>query len=424
MKSIQQIYNTIIESLVTERLLNRDIEQRIKTDKSYNPEALDFYKFLKTKNISYEFYHGTTQISYECMKKDGFIISPFLRGVGDFEKRKEEAYSEYDAGIKQIYFTTSYDNAEGYARRETNRWRDDKKFVKGITKKYNFSEDFIEKNNKPIILKIKIPLYLLTEISMHIYDEKYRNEFNINKEFRKVILNKKIPNEKKLENILKVIKNHYYNKYREGDEFTTSSILPISRINGMEFISTNKIKDDILHELTLAIDKNDVAKLSKLLNKNNIKKQKKELEYIISYLFEHNSKYDTVIYIYILDLIDINSDTAYDAFIKSIKNNNKIIIKYFIDKGIDIHKENDYALSAAAGANNFELVKYLIEHKANASAMNNNPLAEACIINNLEIVKYLIKYGAFPTDFIINHIVKNNGRDEIYNYLIGLKNKN
>jgi hypothetical protein len=51
-------------------------KEQLCPNKAVNKSALDFYKFLKTKNIILDFYHGTSDMAYEIMLKEGWMVSP------------------------------------------------------------------------------------------------------------------------------------------------------------------------------------------------------------------------------------------------------------------------------------------------------------------------------------------------------------
>ena len=360
MKTIKEIYNIVIESLITEKLLNRDIEQRIKTDKSYNPIALDFYKFLKTKNVTYQFYHGTSGVAWEMMKKDGYITSPFLRGTGEFEARKGSSVKE--KGINQVYFTTNYDISKQYADRECKKFKDVenfKDFINIAKSKYNFSDEFIEENNTPIILKITIPLYLLTEVVQCIYSEDYRNESGIAKKIAIIVLNEKKNNKKKLKELIEYIDN----TKNRNNEFTVIGLLPVSRVKGFEMVRT------------LTKNEEEIFKYSKLLI--NVA-YNGDLEKVKEYIEKG---------------ADIH--TRNDGALRGAAENGHLeVVKYLVENGADIHANYDEALRDAAGRGYLEIVKYLIQNGAKIKSLSDSALIRAIIGGHLEIIKYLLENGA------------------------------
>jgi len=64
-------------------------------------------------------------------------------------------------------------------------------------------------------------------------------------------------------------------------------------------------------------------------------------------------------------------------------------VKYLVDHGADIHATDDLALTNAARNGHLEVVKYLIEHGANIYAHAHEALRVATDNNHLEVVKYL-----------------------------------
>ncbi|AYV85138.1 MAG: repeat protein [Satyrvirus sp.] len=75
-------------------------------------------------------------------------------------------------------------------------------------------------------------------------------------------------------------------------------------------------------------------------------------------------------------------------------NNHLEIVKYVIEKGADIHAENDQALRKASRNGHLEIVKLLIEKGANIHAVNDGALHGASFNGHLEIVKLLTENGA------------------------------
>jgi len=114
-------------------------------------------------------------------------------------------------------------------------------------------------------------------------------------------------------------------------------------------------------------------------------------------------KEDLLKYLYEQLKIDIKSICGRDdetlLFI-ACKNRNLILVKYLIELGLDINKENDYGETPffnACESRNLELVKYLIKCGIDISKSNytlKTPLFYACESENVDIVKYLIKFGA------------------------------
>ena len=68
--------------------------------------------------------------------------------------------------------------------------------------------------------------------------------------------------------------------------------------------------------------------------------------------------------------------------------------KYFIEEGINIHADDDYALIYAAKNGYLEVVRYLIDKGVNIHADNDWALKYAAGNGHLEVVQYLIDKGA------------------------------
>ena len=68
--------------------------------------------------------------------------------------------------------------------------------------------------------------------------------------------------------------------------------------------------------------------------------------------------------------------------------------KYFIEEGINIHADDDWALISAAFNGYLEVVRYLIDNGANIHARNDDALRCAAQNGHLEVVQYLIDKGA------------------------------
>jgi len=69
-------------------------------------------------------------------------------------------------------------------------------------------------------------------------------------------------------------------------------------------------------------------------------------------------------------------------------------IKDLVERGADLHAENDCALRWAADCGHLEVVKYLLERGADLHAENDWALRWAARNGYLEVVKYLLEYGA------------------------------
>ena len=70
------------------------------------------------------------------------------------------------------------------------------------------------------------------------------------------------------------------------------------------------------------------------------------------------------------------------------------IIKLLIEKGADIHANNDYTLRISSRFGYLNIIKYLIEKGADIHVNNNYSLRIAFQNEHLDVIKYLIEKGA------------------------------
>ena len=69
-------------------------------------------------------------------------------------------------------------------------------------------------------------------------------------------------------------------------------------------------------------------------------------------------------------------------------------VRRLINRGADIHAEDDLALIYAAKNGQFLVVEFLVNHGANIHARNDQALIEATTENYLPLVEFLIDHGA------------------------------
>jgi ankyrin repeat protein len=100
---------------------------------------------------------------------------------------------------------------------------------------------------------------------------------------------------------------------------------------------------------------------------------------IIKYLVEKN--------------INIRSNND-EALIISARNGHLEVVKYLIEEGSDIHAKNNRALCWSANNGYVEVVKYLVEQGADINVNNGEALRLSVYHGHLEVVKYLIENGA------------------------------
>ena len=70
------------------------------------------------------------------------------------------------------------------------------------------------------------------------------------------------------------------------------------------------------------------------------------------------------------------------------------VVKYLIEKGANIHADNDLALQWASGNGHLDVVKYLVESGADIHADDDHALQRASKNGHLSVVKYLVQNGA------------------------------
>ena len=104
-------------------------------------------------------------------------------------------------------------------------------------------------------------------------------------------------------------------------------------------------------------------------------------------------------------LADLGADLEAHIFsntllMLAVESQNKEMVSYLVEKGLDVNDVNYDGFSAtalAAKVGNFEIIKYLIENGADVNEMNNNGnslLTSAILGGNLEMVKYVLELGA------------------------------
>jgi len=103
------------------------------------------------------------------------------------------------------------------------------------------------------------------------------------------------------------------------------------------------------------------------------------------------------------------------------------MVKYLIEKGADIHADEDYALRSASKKGNLRIVKYLIKNGADINAKDDDALKNAVRNGNTKTSNYLIQSGANPNvvlrkgyyDDLIAY-ARENGYEEVIDYLESL----
>ena len=149
--------------------------------KSKEKKLQRFYNFLKSKNIVVEFYHGTSDISWELIQSDGIMSPPTWRSRENLEGRYTRSP---DSGLDKLFFTKNTETAIDYATREVQSWDNDSRF-----QKYKEEKGIdLDRKAVPIIIKNNVPLHYLDEIKGVIYDTPIYNETRYAEDIRSIIL--------------------------------------------------------------------------------------------------------------------------------------------------------------------------------------------------------------------------------------------
>jgi ankyrin repeat protein len=82
-----------------------------------------------------------------------------------------------------------------------------------------------------------------------------------------------------------------------------------------------------------------------------------------------------------------------DLFIEAAKQGNIKILKYCLNRGVDINHRSGDALRWASLQGHLEAVKYLIQNGSDEHVKSNWPLLLASQRGHLEVVKYLLNIG-------------------------------
>ena len=90
------------------------------------------------------------------------------------------------------------------------------------------------------------------------------------------------------------------------------------------------------------------------------------------------------------------SDSINEVFLNACINNDIELVKKMIKQGVDIHAENDRAISRAACCLNFDIVKLLVENGVdpNTEDIEGSVLYWAAFSGDVNAVKFLVEHGA------------------------------
>jgi hypothetical protein len=103
---------------------------------------------------------------------------------------------------------------------------------------------------------------------------------------------------------------------------------------------------------------------------------------------------------YLVEHCYANINTPLDdyALILSAGNGHLEMVKYLVEHGADIHKNDDEALSVSAGNGHLDIVKYLLEKGANLNAEENYALQSSVENGHIDIIKFLFEYGEYAAN--------------------------
>lgn len=133
---------------------------------------------------------------------------------------------------------------------------------------------------------------------------------------------------------------------------------------------------------------------------------------IVQYLLENN--YNTTEYLDLILKIIVDDQRANES--------NIILLKTIIAYGVDVTKNNNYAICAVSNlhSQNLTMFKLLQDNGADISARSNYPIRKAAEIGELDLVWHLIRSGAdFRTlnDYVLRKCCTNNNID-LVNFLL------
>ncbi len=109
---------------------------------------------------------------------------------------------------------------------------------------------------------------------------------------------------------------------------------------------------------------------------------------------------------------------------QSATNGFKAGVKKALDRGADIHADNDYALRWAARAGHKDVVELLLNRGADVHARNDWTLRWAAERGHKDVVELLLDRGANVNEYYALLLAANNGHKDIVELLNNWLNKN
>jgi len=123
--------------------------------------------------------------------------------------------------------------------------------------------------------------------------------------------------------------------------------------------------------------------------------------HVVRFLVENGANIYIYIYIYIYTCNDCFQPSAENRFrkrkyaLRYASDNGRLdIVRYLVEKGVNIHTCNDYALKHASEYGHLPVVQYLLENGVNIHVENDYALRIASSKGNLHIVRFLVENGA------------------------------
>jgi ankyrin repeat protein len=82
-----------------------------------------------------------------------------------------------------------------------------------------------------------------------------------------------------------------------------------------------------------------------------------------------------------------------DCILTAIEFNNKELVEFFLDNGVNIHYRNDVAIITAAEVGNLDILLYLIDKGADIHVNRDDIMHAAVYGNNIEVIRTLLNMG-------------------------------
>ena len=138
-------------------------------------------------------------------------------------------------------------------------------------------------------------------------------------------------------------------------------------------------------------------------------------------LIEQNDFEGLIILIEILKETNFDFHDKKNALLFAVSNGYLEIVKYLVNRGMDITITDNIAVRWAAEHGHLDIVKYLIAQGADIHARDEEPLRWAAARGHLETVKYLVEQGAdihAQKDKALRYAVYYDGNLEVIKYLV------